>query len=526
MATIDDNQFFREVTLRIGSSLEIEQALARTFDYLEPILSIEAISLHYYDPDRAALYTVGSFSRHTGATGPIEEPLFRMDEQTIEKLRREGASVDQDHIVGVYNRPRSDPIYRGFARFHENLGLESFSYLMLRLDIRSDYQGVLLLSARGRDAFTQEHARLIRITEEPVAMAMSNARRYWEIVRLKDQLTDDNRAMHQELEHLSGNQVVGADFGLRQVMELVRQVSPTNSPVLLQGETGTGKGVIANAVHLTSPRRDGPMIRVPCGAIPDTLLDSELFGHEKGAFTGAVQAKRGRFERAAGGTIFLDEIGELTLDAQVKLLRVLDEKQFERLGGARTLSTDVRVIVATNRNLEEMVEDERFRQDLWFRLNVFPIQLPSLRERKEDIPALVQCFMDRKSREMGLPEQPALAPDALDHLLAYDWPGNVRELQNIVERGLILSRGRALEFPHLGLRPPAETPATSGEPVGFPSLDQVAAEHIRRVLGATDGRVQGDDGAARLLGLHPSTLRARMRKLGIPFGRKAQWERL
>ena len=229
--------------------------------------------------------------------------------------------------------------------------------------------------------------------------------------------------MRQELERISGNQVIGAEFGLRQTMEMVRQVAPLNNPILLLGETGTGKEVIANAIHLASPRRDKPMIRVQCGAIPDTLLDSELFGHEKGAFTGAIGLKRGRFERADGGTIFLDEIGELTMDAQVKLLRVLQEHEFERLGGTKTLQADVRVITATNRNLERMVREGRFREDLWYRLNVFPIVLPSLRERREDISSLTTYFINRKAREIGLPETPQLGPGALAELEAYKLAG-------------------------------------------------------------------------------------------------------
>jgi len=225
-------------------------------------------------------------------------------------------------------------------------------------------------------------------------MAMSNARRYQETVRLKNLLAEDNRALFRELEEVSGTRVVGAEFGLRQVMEMVRLVAQSNSPALLLGETGSGKEVIANAIHLTSSRRNGPMIRVQCGAIPETLLDSELFGHEKGSFTGAIARKRGRFERADKGTIFLDEIAELTPEAQVKLLRVLQEKEFERVGGAETIAADVRVIAATHRNLEERVREGRFREDLWFRLNVFPIHIPPLRQRREDIPSLVQYFVE------------------------------------------------------------------------------------------------------------------------------------
>ena len=516
---VDENRFFREATLRITSSLEIGLALAGTFEHLKQFMPAEVISLHYFDPERDACFTMARYSARHGSAGHADEPVFRMDQETVDRLRGEGASVDAEHTTRIYNRPRPDAIYQGFAGFLADLGLSPFSCIMLRLDIEANYQGVLLVSARGHDAFTEEQARLIRIMEEPVAIAMSNARRYLEAVRLRDQLADDNRAMHRELEHISGDQVVGADFGLRRVMDLVRQVAPMNSPVLLMGDTGTGKEVIANAIHMASPRREGPLIRVQCGAIPDTLLDSELFGHEKGAFTGAIQAKRGRFERADGGTIFFDEIGELTLDAQVKLLRVLQEREFERLGGSQTISVDVRVIAATNRNLEEAVRERRFREDVWFRLNVFPIHLPPLRQRKEDIPALVQWLMARKCREMGLPEHPDLAPGAMEMLQAYDWPGNVRELQNIIERALILCRGGELAFPHLGTAASGIAVADPGSSPGdFPPLDHMVSEHIQRAMSLAGGRVQGDGGAAQLLGVNPSTLRARMRKLGVPFG--------
>jgi len=518
---VDENQFFREVTLRITSHLEIEHALASAYEYLRHFIPMEVVSLHYFDPERQAVFAMARYSERHGPTGHQEKPVAEIDQPTIDELRSSGASVSPQRPVGIYNRPRSDPLHRGFTRFLRDLDLVTFSNLMLRLDIGAHYQGVLLISAPGHNAFTDEHAGLLRIIEEPVAISMSNARRYWETTLLKDQAVDESRAVHRELENLSGAHVIGADFGLRRVMNLVRQVAPTNSPVLLLGETGTGKEVIANAIHMASPRCDAPLIRVQCGAIPDTLLDSELFGHEKGAFTGAVEAKRGRFERADQGTIFFDEIGELTLDAQVKLLRVLQDKEFERLGGSQTHRVDVRVIAATNRNLEEHVRHQRFREDLWFRLNVFPIYLPPLRQRREDVPALVQWFVDRKCREMGLARKPRVSPEAMEQLHEYEWPGNVRELQNVVERSLILCRDRPLEFPHLGVgagpMAPALAPASSE---AFPTLDEMSTSHIRRALLAAEGRVQGEGGAAELLGLKPSTLRARMRKLNIPYGRR------
>jgi transcriptional regulator with GAF, ATPase, and Fis domain len=296
--------------------------------------------------------------------------------------------------------------------------------------------------------------------------------------------------------------------------------------VLLLGETGAGKEVIANAIHYSSPRAAGPLVKVNCGAIPETIMDSELFGHEKGAFTGAVARKRGRFERADNGTIFLDEVAELPPAAQVRLLRVLQTKEIERVGGSEMVPVNVRVIAATHRNLEQMVKHGDFREDLWFRLNVFPITIPPLRMRKVDIPALVVHFMERKSRELNLPYTPVPAPGALERLQEYDWPGNVRELENMVERELIRAYAQGPDQP---LRFSDFTPAgkvtevtevEKGPEEDAPLLlDEVVSRHISRIMKKTGGKVQGKDGAAATLGLHPSTLRNRMRKLGIPFGR-------
>jgi transcriptional regulator with GAF, ATPase, and Fis domain len=288
---------------------------------------------------------------------------------------------------------------------------------------------------------------------------------------------------------------------------------------LLTGETGVGKDVIANAIHHSSTRNKEAFIGVNCGAIPESLLDSELFGHEKGAFTGAIAQKKGRFERANKGTIFLDEIGELPLEAQVRLLRVLQTREIERVGGTQTINLDIRVIAATNRDLEELVEDGKFREDLWFRLNVFPIWIPPLRERKADIPALLQHFISMKSKELKLPSIPALAPLAVDTLLDYHWPGNVRELQNIVERALILNPKGPLRFDHiLGNTKSKASRKTNAR---SDNLDETISSHINSVLNKTGGKIHGPGGAADLLGINANTLRNRMNKLGISYGRKA-----
>jgi transcriptional regulator with GAF, ATPase, and Fis domain len=416
--------------------------------------------------------------------------------------------------VFVINNPQEEPVTRNLL---EALGEPSSSAMSLPLVIENQIVGALALIAEGDDRFEAHHIRRYATLKEPFFVAMSNTLEHEEVVRLKELLADDYRYLQRELLRIAGDEIVGADFGLREVMHKVRHVAPTESPVLLMGETGVGKDVIANAIHLASPRRDGPFIPVNCGAIPDSLLDSELFGHEKGAFTGALSQKRGRFERADKGTILLDEIGEMPLEAQVRLLRVLQHREIERVGGTDRIPVDIRIIAATNKDLPAMVQERRFREDLWFRLNVFPITIPPLRDRASDLPALVNHFIQRKTKELKIADTPQLAPGAIDDLMGYDWPGNVRELENVLERAMILHhRGEPLTFDGLGMsRGQQATAAGSGE--NELQLDAVIAGHIRHVLGMTGGKIHGLGGAGELLGMNPNTLRAKMRKLGIPF---------
>ncbi|HTH46448.1 MAG TPA: sigma 54-interacting transcriptional regulator, partial [Candidatus Limnocylindria bacterium] len=342
-------------------------------------------------------------------------------------------------------------------------------------------------------------------------------------------------------------EIVGHSPALRHVLEQVEQVAPTAATVLVLGETGTGKELFARAIHDRSPRRDRPLVKVNCGAISSGLVESELFGHVKGAFTGAITARDGRFRVADGGTIFLDEVGELPLDTQVKLLRVLQEQEFEPIGSSRTVKVDVRVIAATNRDLTEAIREGKFRRDLYYRLNVFPIGLPALRERQPDIPLLAMFFVQKFAKQFGR-RIGQIGEPALKALCAYDWPGNIRELQNIIERAVVLSRGPVLELPRdfiaaaaASLRPAAmlaAAPPTAPWPTSAPapedhssgpaspalgggggpgdgSLEEVERKHIERVLNSTNGRIEGAGGAAEKLNLRPSSLRSRMQKLGI-----------
>ena len=311
----------------------------------------------------------------------------------------------------------------------------------------------------------------------------------------------------------SGRSMIGDSPALRRVLEQIDRVAPTDSTVLIQGETGTGKELVARAIHERSSRRERALVKINCAALPRELVESELFGHEKGSFTGATQQRRGRFEIADGGTLFLDEIGELPLEAQAKLLRVLQEREFERVGGAQTLRVDVRIIAATNRDLQSHVAASKFRSDLYFRLNVFPISVPPLRDRREDIPRLVERLAATAARRMGRPFT-SVSPGFLERARAYDWPGNIRELENLVERALIMSNDGALEVQHLsfgldngsGSATPLPTSAT---------LEDLERAHIQSMLTQTGWRIEGERGAAALLGLNPSTLRGRIRKLGI-----------
>jgi transcriptional regulator with GAF, ATPase, and Fis domain len=317
-------------------------------------------------------------------------------------------------------------------------------------------------------------------------------------------------------------EIVGASSGLRDVLALVVGVATTDVPVLILGETGSGKELIARAVHESSPRRRGPLVRVNCGAIPSDLIDSELFGHERGSFTGAIQTRRGWFERAHGGTLFLDEVGELSLAAQVRLLRVLQDGAFERVGGSEPLRADVRVVAATHRDLPGMVQSGAFRADLWFRLSVFPLRLPPLRERRQDIAELAHHFARSAATRFGLAE---LLPSPADLLLLrdHDWPGNVRELAAVIERAVLLGRGERLAIADsLALALPLQPPPVEqivARQAGEPTLTEAQVQHITHALIATAGRIEGRGGAAERLGINPHTLRARMRKLEIDWSR-------
>jgi len=504
------DEFIREITLRICGSLEIKESLHSAFEYLKEHVPLEALVLFIIDKRLGAIRRL----EHAAENVAVPPHLIPLPEGMLQKIAARNYSepfivdIEKDEILGALSP---------MAKFEGNTSL------IVPLRIKGELIGGLDLRASGEGRYGEDLLELAGCLSEPFAIALANALAHEEVLRYQAILLDDKRFLNRELHGGDPDGIIGGNTGLRNVMEMVRQVAPLNSTVLILGETGTGKELIANAIHFSSPRRNGPFITVNCGALPENLIDSELFGHEKGAFTGAVAESRGRFERADGGTIFLDEIGELPPNAQVRLLRVLQNHEVERVGGKRPIPVDIRVIAATHRNLQSMVAEGSFREDLWYRLSGFPIVVPPVRQRKEDVPALTRHFVTVRSRELGIGVPPSIAPGALQRLMEYDWPGNVRELENLVERELILHRDGPLTFDAILLREEVHkrpVAASSDHPPLPTNLDEAMAAHISEVLRIANGKIHGPGGAAELLGMNPNTLRWRLDKLGISYRRQ------
>jgi formate hydrogenlyase transcriptional activator len=376
--------------------------------------------------------------------------------------------------------------------------------------------GILAPTRRVDRPFLASEAPFIQEIAAQIALAIENMLAFEEIGRLKARLEEEKEYLLEEIntEH-NFEEMIGSSTLFRRALDLVRQAAPTSAPVLISGETGTGKELVARALHNLSPRKNRPMVKVNCAAISTALLESELFGHVKGAFTGAIDRRIGRFELANGGTLFLDEIGEMPLEAQAKLLRAIQEKEFEPVGSSKTIRVDTRIIAATNRSLESAIQTGTFRADLYYRLNVVPVHVPPLRERREDIPSLISFFLERFSRQFGKPMD-GVSREAMECLLSYSWPGNVRELENLLARAVVLSPTRVIGAGILGL-PGGSGLLTMGSspPADSDRIQEVERRHILHVLEASSWVIEGASGAAARLCLHPSTLRGRMKKLGI-----------
>jgi transcriptional regulator with GAF, ATPase, and Fis domain len=502
-------EFFRQITRRLCGHLDMETSVLHCFQYISRFFHASMLSVHKHHK-----------ASDTDIIGVGPTPFFNYFDPDMIARETEILSPTEKGATPktvITNRPERDPtLNRTVKTFGSN-----WSSMTLYLSHKRIPIGLASLVTKGRNAFSKEHMELFSMLHDPFSLALSNHIKHREVIRLKNIIEDEKKNLQEELIASRQTAIIGEASGLKAVMESARVVADRESPVFLSGETGVGKELIANFIHQHSSRRGGALIKVNCGAIPDNLVDSELFGHERGAFTGADTQKKGRFERADGGTIFLDEVAELPLLAQVRMLRVLQHKFIDRVGGTNPIPVDIRVIAATHRDLEKMVASGKFRKDLWFRLNVFPIHIPPLRSRRSDIPALVEHFIGIKSREMNLHVEPFLPSDAMTRLVTYEWPGNIRELENVIERELILSEGEALSFQHIIPEPPkseSQNDAVWEEDVL--EMDKAFSRHILKVLSLTKGKINGPGGAAELLKIKPSTLRHRMDKLGIHYGWK------
>jgi formate hydrogenlyase transcriptional activator len=398
------------------------------------------------------------------------------------------------------------------------------SFCAIPLLSRGRALGCLCFASARSGAFDPVTVELLARLTSPVATAIDNALAYGQIEKLNEKLAQEKLYLEGELQN-DFQDIVGESPSVKKVLKAVETVAPTDSTVLIWGETGTGKELIARAIHNLSGRKKGTFVKVNCAAIPTGLIESELFGHEKGAFTGALAQRIGRFELADGGTLFLDEIGDIPAELQPKLLRVLQEHEFERLGGNKTLKVNVRLVAATNRDLGEMVAARTFRSDLYFRLNVFPVTLPALRERSGDVELLVKHFVEKCARKMSK-KIDAIPADTMTALTSYAWPGNVRELENVIERAVILSQGPTLSVPVAELRSPGSAPRPAPAPRATPpdvnasagppgTLEEVERQAVLKALEESGWRVGGPKGAAARLGLSRTTLQGKMQRLGI-----------
>jgi formate hydrogenlyase transcriptional activator len=505
MTTRDHYQALFSVSDAIASHRDLPVLFHELAERLGCVVRFDALSLVLHDAatDRMRLHVLET-------SEPVESPLeieLSPDDDPAGLVWRTQKPLITSSIAELSRWPRLLERVRPY-------GVESYCWLPLTTARRQ--LGALVFTSLQPSAYDAADLDFLQQIARQVAVAVENALAFQEIAALKDKLAKEKAYLEEEVrtEHEFGD-IVGESAALRAVLKAVETVAPTDSTVLIGGATGTGKELVARAVHELSPRKGRTFVKLNCSAIPTGLLESELFGHERGAFTGAIAQKVGRFELANEGTLFLDEIGDIPLELQPKLLRVLQEQEFERLGGTRTIRVNVRLVSATNCDMPRMVAENRFRSDLYYRLNVFPITMPTLRERPDDIPRLVRHFTQRFARRMGRRIE-SIPSDTMDALVRYPWPGNVRELQNIIERAVILSTGPTLQIPLADLQvvpaPTGPGMAPSATPI---TLVDAEREHIRGALVAGGWVVGGPKGAAARLGMKRSTLQKKMRKLGI-----------
>jgi formate hydrogenlyase transcriptional activator len=499
----DRVQFLLRLNNAITSELDYPSLLGKISQALGDVIQHDYASIALYDADS------GQMQLHA---------LAFTDERGVRRA---------DHLLPLDNSPAGITYQRGVVSMFGEADLAAFgpagaptlidegikSVCCVPLVTRRSQLGVLSLASRAADAFSADAAVLLGQLSSQIAIAVENARAYGEIAVIKEQLAEEKDYLLDEVRLAHDfREIIGQSAALKRVLQTIATVAPTDSTVLLLGETGTGKELLARALHNLSRRRDRTFVRLSGAALPASLIESELFGYEKGAFTGAAMSKVGRLELANRGTLFLDEVGDLPLEVQPKLLRALQEREFERLGSTRTLRVDVRLIAATNRDLDGMVSTGLFRSDLFYRLNVFPVHVPALRERRDDIPALVSHFVAKFAREMNR-RITTIPEDAMAALVRWHWPGNIRELENVIERAVILSSGPVLHVPPAAIQPPQAKPdAREASPSRLRDTERDA---IVQALRESNGVVSGPNGAAARLGVKRTTLQSKMRKLGI-----------
>jgi PAS domain S-box-containing protein len=488
--------FLLDITNALVSNLNIHQLLAAIFSCLRQIKKFDFASVALYDPETKMLKTEAL----DAAAGDSSE-----DELISPAGDSPAAWVFNTRRPLLLEGTRNEKWPHKMPPVPAERAVKSGCWLPLVG--RDGMLGTLNLLSRSPGAFSAGDLILLGQIASQIAIALDNAMAYQRVSLQKERLTEEKLYLQDEIRtEYNFEEIVGQSREIRRVLKQVETVAPTDSTVLILGETGTGKELLARAVHHLSPRRTRTFVRVNCASIPAGLLESELFGHEKGAFTGAIAQRIGRLELANQGTLFLDEVGDIPLDIQAKLLRALQEKEFERLGSSRTLTSDARIVAATNRDLKKMVKSGEFRRDLYYRLNVFPISVPPLRERREDIPLLAQYFLSKYAKRMkrNIENVPS---EAMQALTSYSWPGNIRELEHLIERAVILSPTGTLKVPPFEIEEPAEGSSSA--------LEDVEREHILRVLRRAGGKIAGPGGAAEQLGMNRTTLNSRMQKLGI-----------
>jgi formate hydrogenlyase transcriptional activator len=492
----DRSQLLLEINNTLVSNLNLGELLSAISNCLNTVMPHDAAALALYDESLKELrLTALDFPAH-------EEPCAPGKLIPLEGTPAGLALTTREPVLSDYSKTEDARVVSS--------GLKSGCTAPLLF--RDRVLGVLSIKSLHENAFSQDDAELFGQVAKQVAIAVENALAYREIETLKNKLEEEKLYLEEEIRtEYNFEEIIGNSPALKRALQDVETVAATDSTVLIYGETGTGKELIAHAIHNLSQRRERTLVKVNCAAIPTGLLESEFFGHERGAFTGAIDRRIGRFELANQGTIFLDEVEDIPLELQSKLLRVLQEQEFERLGSSRTLRVSVRVVAATNSDLAELVAEKKFRSDLYYRLNVFPLNVPPLRERPEDIPMLVHFFANKFAQQMKRRIE-SVPKETMAALTSYHWPGNVRELQNLVERGVILSRGSSLEIPLAELK---HSNKVSNHTNGSTTLEAVERDHILRVLGELNWVIGGPNGAAARLGVNRTTLNHRLRKLGI-----------